>query len=169
MSNEKTTSLNEDSPVESILFRERGLLSEFQFSAPQPNLSGSQATAIAVNTTATLTSLSLSIDDVTDRVWLTGTVGWVTPAGLTATILLQIRRGNPLTGPIIFSTQDAGAGTGSFFTTSFSHVDFPVIAVPGSTVVSYFLTATATGNALTIVGPLTLTGAEIERNRLCNP
>lgn len=159
--------------AEGIFSRERGLLTEFQFAAPQPNLSGSQATAIAVNTTATLASLSgptaLHIDDVTDRVWLTGTVGWVTPPGLTATILLQIRRDNPLAGPIIFSTQDAGAGTGSFFTTSFSHVDFPAIVVPGTTTVSYFLTATATGNALTIVGPLTLTGAEIERNRICNP
>lgn len=162
----------ENSTAESILNRERGLLSEFQFAARQPNTSGSVSTTIAVNTTVTIASLSgataLRIDDLTDRVWLTGTVGWVTPAGLTATLLLQIRRGDPLAGPVIFSTQDAGAGTGSFFTTSFSHVEFPVAVVPGSQTISYFLTATAAGNALTIVGPVTLTGAEIERNRICN-
>lgn len=172
MSDEKTTSLDENNVAESLLKRERGLLSEFQFSAPQPNTVGSQSIAIAQGIVVELASLSnataLHIDDITDRVWLTGTVGWTSDAAGTA-ITLSIRRDNPLLGTLIFTTTDTISVGGFSFTSSFSHVDFPVILIPGQTEVSYFLTAEAVDGDITITGPITLTGAEIERNRTCNP
>jgi len=86
--------------------------------------------------------------------------------------LFKIFRNAPITGPLIFSTiESSEAGFDNLNTTSFTHVDLTPITSPGQQLVPYFLTAELTlpGSAANVIGPITFTGAEIERNRLFNP
>lgn len=171
--------MSDNDIAEGILSREKGLLSEFQFSVLSPNTSNTVTIPIAVGAAPiTIAQLSgaaaLHIDDLTDRVWLSGTVGWEATGVATtiSTIVLAIWRGAPVTGTLIFSTRQSQISTGfvdDYVTTSFNHVDFPVVVATAQTTVPYFLTVQAEANILAIRGPITFTGAEIERNRICNP
>lgn len=163
-----------DDIAEGILSRERGLLTEFQFFVLTPsNTSNAITTPIAVGAApVTQAQVILQIDDITDRVWLSGTLGWepIGVAGTISTILLKIFRGAIATP--IFSTRQSQLSTGGiddYVTTSFNHVDFPATVLPVQTTTVYSLTVEAETTALAIRGPVTLTGAEIERNRICNP
>jgi hypothetical protein len=161
--------------AEGILSRERGLLSEFQFFVLTPsNTSNAITTPIAVGSgPVTQAQVILHIDDITDRVWLSRTLGWepIGAAGTISTILITILRGT-VVGTPIFSTRQSQVSTGGiddYVTTSFSHVDFPATVLPIQTPVAYTLTVQAETTALAIRGPVTFTGVEIERNRICNP
>lgn len=153
--------------VDQLLFFERGLLTEFQVTVPAAT---SGATAIPLTTTATPIAFlsgpdTLNIDDPFDRVWLTATIGWSSTAANTVTFTLS----RNTTSTPIFSTRDSAFGV-SFNTTTITFVDTTPISVPGEQPVSYILTAlTDTAGAATIIGPIVLTGAEIERNRLICP
>jgi hypothetical protein len=183
MSDEKDTAQGEQTSAEGILHRERGLLTEFQFDELSPsNTSGATLIPLTtVNTPVTIAQLSglkaLHIDEITDRVWLTGTVGW---QGITngtgsnkATVLFKIFRDAPVTGPLIYSLQDsAEVGFDNFRSSTVNHVDLPIVSCPPlKNDVPYFLTAeiTQAGSQINIIGPITFTGAEIERNRCCHP
>ncbi|HWR55693.1 MAG TPA: hypothetical protein VN462_04270 [Negativicutes bacterium] len=170
MSDEETSSANERT-ARGILFQERGLLSEFQFIVLTPNTTDSIVPPITLTVSTppfTLAELPpLHIDDVTDRVWLSATVTFAAAAADT-TVEYRIYRDLPITGPLIFNALDFQATTAAFSTTSFSHVDFPVITEPGQQEVHYFLVAVVLGGTANFSGPLTFTGAEIERNRICD-
>lgn len=78
---EKQVSNAADQVQSSSLLFERGLLSEFKASVLQPNTSGATVIPIPITpTTTTLASLTgataMHVDDLTDRIWLSATVGW---------------------------------------------------------------------------------------------
>jgi hypothetical protein len=161
---------------------ERGLLSEFNASVLQPsNTSGGVAPPLPLSTAPTVVAALLGptamhIDDVADRVWLTATVGWqaiTNGTGQTRVdVLFKIFRNAPITGPLVFSTRDSGeVAFDTFKNTSFVHVDLTPLAVPGHQRVTYFLTAELplVGSGANVIGPITFTGAEVERNRIFNP
>lgn len=88
-------------------------------------------------------------------------------------MLFRIYRNAPVTGPLVLSTLASAqaAPDDDFATTSFTHVDLTPITTAGQQLVPYFLTAELTlpGSAANVIGPITFTGAEIERNRVFNP
>ncbi|OAT85818.1 hypothetical protein [Desulfotomaculum copahuensis] len=155
---------------------EGGLLSEFNASVLQPsNTSGAITPPLPLSTAPTVIAAligpaSMSIDDLADRVWLTGTVGWLAVTlgtGATSTdVVFRIYRNAPITGPQVFSTRSSATPTVPYVTTSFDHVDQNIITTPGQQLVPYFLTAELplAGSAANIIGPITFTGAEIEGN-----
>lgn len=177
--NPETASEENSDVISSSFFKRRGLLAEFEFVTLQPsNTSG--ATSIPLTTTPT-TIASLTGDDalnifvVCSRVWLTATVGWqaITNVGNKVDVLFKIFRDAPVTGPLIFSCrQSANAAEENFETTTFTHVDLPLIPLnpcddfhhPEK--VSYFLTAELplAGSQANVIGPITFTGAQILPN-----
>lgn len=173
---EKQDSNAADQVQSSSLLFERGLLSEFNASVLQPsNTSGATVIPIPITpTTTTLASLTgataMHVDDLTDRIWLSATVGWTAVTLATVgrvDVLFKIWR-NAVGGTPIFSTLDSTDALTSQ-TTSFAHVDLTPIATKGQQTVSYFLTAELllAGSAANVIGPITFTAAEIEPNR-CN-
>ncbi len=176
MSHEKTPSAHEN-PARGHLFGERGLLSELQLSVLTPNIIGTISPPITLTFVLpgippfTLAQLpALHIDDVTDRVCLSATVCWQGISALEPNVVeFQLYRDAPATGTLIFQCVDTGFAANQFVTTSFSHVDFPVMATPGQKEVLYFLVVVMLGGTANFSGPITFTGAEIERNRTCNP
>jgi hypothetical protein len=81
-------------------------------------------------------------------------------------VIFRIFRNTPVAGPQIFSAREsAESGFDNFKTTNFVHVDINP-ASNGTTLVSYFLTAELplAGSAATVIGPITLTAAELEPN-----
>jgi hypothetical protein len=149
------------------------ILTEFNASVLQPNnISGVIALPLAGTpmVLATLTGAQALGLDAGDRVWLTGTVGWVAVTNGTGVskvdVIFRIFRNTPVAGPQIFSTREsAECGFDNFKTTSFVHVDInPVFN--GTTLVSYFLTAELplAGSAVKVIGPITFMAAELEPN-----
>jgi hypothetical protein len=148
---------------------DRGILTEFD--SDESSLSVS----LLPNQPRTLLgTINLTIDDVTDRVWLTGTIHFVVsafaasvpPFGLVA---IEIFRNDPtFTTTPIFYTEDSGTNTGQVnrFTTSFSTVDETPTVGP----VTYFITGrlVARDPAINeIIASLRhFTGAEIEANSI---
>ena len=156
---------------------ESGLLSQFQFSTLNPNTSGAVTMPIPVvppGNPLVLATLTLRIDDVTDRVWLTGVVGWQGITNGTGTdkvdAIFSIFRNAPnsTTGQLIFSTRQSTeqAPESEFETASIDHVDNTPLTIHGKRTVTYFLTAQLplAGSAGNVIGPITFTAAEIERN-----
>ncbi|SHE52283.1 hypothetical protein SAMN02745133_00601 [Desulforamulus putei DSM 12395] len=158
----------------------RGLLAEFEFQTLQPtNTSG--ATSIPLTTTPTTIACltgddALNILDVCSRVWLTATVGWQAINNADGEekvdILFKIFRDAPVTGSLIFSCrQSADADEDDLATTTFTHVDLPLLPIDPCDKhchkkVSYFLTAELplAGSQANVIGPITFTGAQILPN-----
>lgn len=172
--------------------KDRGLLTEFQVFVEDPNESGGIVPIVLTSAPQVIASLSnlntppnfLVIDEITDRVWLNATVGWEAIINVIIVgrvdVLFKIFRDDPITGTLIFSTLDsAEVGADSFATTHLSHVDLNPFGIPPTCpvppvspcikLVNYFLTAELPllGSAATVIGPITFTGAEIERNLNC--
>lgn len=153
--------------------RDRPILTEFSASVLQSNnFSGVIALPLAGTpmVLATLTGAQALGLDAGDRVWLTGTVGWVAVTNGTGVskvdVIFRIFRNTPVAGPQIFSAREsAESGFDNFKTTSFVHVDINP-AFNGATLVSYFLTAELplASSAATVIGPITFTAAELEPN-----
>jgi hypothetical protein len=151
---------------------EQGALTEFKSRVgANPNTSGSITPPLQISTDpsnpAVLGTIALRIDEKTDHVWLTGTVGWNVPVtGMNHTIILfkiykNPTSNNPSSGQLIFSTKDI-ADRDESPTTSFNHVDKDV----KDKKIRYVLTAEiaqgSAGNQAFVIGPTTFTAAEIE-------
>ncbi|PFD51037.1 hypothetical protein [Bacillus cereus] len=89
-----------------------------------------------------LATVTLNIDDATNRVWLTGTVLFRVSSGVEgafAGVIIQIYVNDPtFTSSPIFYTEDCGVNSGQVttFTTSFTFADIIPLTGP----VIYFLT-----------------------------
>ena len=143
--------------------KEQGLFTEFQVFQLPINRAGQAAIPISTVTPTELGRITLNLDDASDRVWLNATVGYFSPN--TSVITYRIFRNAVVIGTEIFSAIEEVEG-GNFennLINHFSHVDTP--QVTGNTPVTYILTAQATVAGPTVIGPVTFTGAEIERNR----
>lgn len=157
---------------------ESGILSQFLFTTLNPNTSGATSISIPVvppGTPVVIATLrNIRIDDRTDRVWLTGVVGWQGLTNGTGTgkvdAIFSIFRNAPNTtnGQLIFSTRQSTEqfDESEFETASIDHVDNTPLTLLGQRTVSYFLTAQLPlpGSAANVIGPITFTAAEIERN-----
>ncbi|PFD13984.1 hypothetical protein [Bacillus cereus] len=119
-----------------------------------------------------LATVTLNIDDATNRVWLTGTVLFRVSSGVEgafAGVIIQIYVNDPtFTSSPIFYTEDCGVNSGQVttFTTSFTFADIIPLTGP----VIYFLTAIRGGVDFGIAGVsvdrVSFTGAEITANNL---
>lgn len=179
MSDEKTTSLDITNTSAHLLQRECGLLSEFKFSVASPNIVGGISQPLTITATIadgaalpfTLSQLTMHADDVSDRVWLSGNVAFLAQSIEETPVIVEFRiyRNFPVTGQLIFSCIETSTSISELITSTFYHVDFPVIPIPGQTEVPYFLVVVVILGRASFLGPITFTGAEIERNRICNP
>lgn len=148
--------------------QEKGLLTEFDAQVLKPqNTTGSVSIPITTRP-VDIASIVLSIDEKTDRVWLTANIGWVATADspdLTKVdVLWEIRKIGGL-GPIYSARESSEAGFDNFKVTSLIHVDLDPISTNKEKKVSYLLSVRlVSGGAATIIGPITFTGAEIEGN-----
>ncbi|HHY38153.1 MAG TPA: hypothetical protein GX507_04410 [Clostridia bacterium] len=143
----------------------RGIFTEFQYNEPGTTFS-------ITGNPVVLAATVVLVNDLTDRVWLNGTVDWqfrFSTSGL-ASVLFEILRENT----VIYSARQTIPLTASSFPTSLyghvhlQHVDTAPITTPGVTPVLYTLRATllqGVGAAFTQNQPV-LTAAEIERNLL---
>ncbi|MEW6275083.1 MAG: hypothetical protein AB1556_08220 [Bacillota bacterium] len=142
---------------------EKGRLSEFRFNEPT---TGFVLSASPVVLAATV----VLVDDVSDRVWLNGTVNWqISLAGAgTASVLFEILRN----GTVIYS---AVQSISSFFPVSpfivfnqaqLQHVDTTPITTPGLAPVLYQLRATVLAAPPGTISTLfqVLSAAEVEAN-----
>jgi len=143
---------------------ERGLLSEFEFNQ--------STTSFTISTSpVVLASTVVLVDDVTDRVWLNGTVDWqisLTAAGQ-VDVLFEILRDST----VIYSTVQSITsffpvfGFTVFNEAQLQHVDTTPISTNGLTAVLYQLQATVISTPS--IGTVTtlaqiLSAAEIEAN-----
>ena len=141
----------------------RKTFERFAFFVLPNNTTGSVSIPLSATPTPLATvTIPTDRDDV---VFLTGTVGWravTNGRGLEKVdVLFKIWR-NSLVGTPIFSALDSGeAGGDDNRVTSFAHVDTGVTEC----FTTYFLTAELpdAGSAATVVGPITFTATEIER------
>ena len=149
--------------------RGQGLLTEFQVFQLPINRAGQASIPISTAAPTELGRITLNLDDAFDRVWLNATVGYFSP--VTSVITYRIFRNAVVAGTEIFSAIEEVEG-GNFennLINHFSHVDNPQptgnTPISGNNPVTYILTAQASVAGPTVIGPLTFTGAEIERNR----
>ncbi|OZI11019.1 hypothetical protein CEW92_13475 [Bacillaceae bacterium SAS-127] len=112
-----------------------------------------------------LAKVRLAIDQITDRVWLNGTIGWLSTSGepIVHFFITRTRPGG--TEETIFSTSDKADQFDVAVTTSFTFVDETPILTQEVQLVEYRLRAhtLSEGNA-TVVGPVIFTGAEMSAN-----
>ncbi|MCZ0847609.1 collagen-like protein, partial [Brevibacillus laterosporus] len=127
-----------------------GTFLNFQVSENIPNTSGSSAIVIS-STQTTLKTITVSGSTATNRIWLSGIIGWQNGAS-NPVIEFQILRGTT----VIFSINDQRTGTNAFGSTSINHVDL----TPGVGNVTYTLVGQIIGSGtVTAIGGITFTGA----------
>lgn len=153
-----------------VLIFERGRLTEFAVAEPA-SLFGSLTPAVSLPVApsfANLASLSIFVDDATDRVWLNATVGWsasFTAIG-TTTVTFQLLR----EGVVIYETTQSVSSSPSIAVppetvgniAHLEHIDATPAPVPSHA--TYTLRAQASAAGASTTGPITLTASEIERN-----
>lgn len=139
-----------------------GLLTEFV--ADIPDFTGPVQIPSDVVGNVELANIMLSIDNLTDRVWLNSTVGWVATEGepLVRFFITRTRPGGT-EEEIVAARFTAEAVEET--TTSFTFVDNTPILTEGPQLIVYRLRAeiVATGTAFATT-PVILTGAEIKAN-----
>lgn len=147
---------------------EQGLLTEFD--ADQPF---TMYLTASINITTTPTEIALvrmAIDDITDRVWFNGTVGWTLDIqGIQLpSILFTITRTRPGgTEEDIFTTVEKAKFEGDTNTTSFTFVDETPILTQGQQLIEYRLKINripGPGATATVIGPVIFTAAKIRAN-----
>ncbi|MBE3519679.1 MAG: hypothetical protein IMW97_05175 [Firmicutes bacterium] len=148
---------------------ERGILTELQVDERYPTF-GSATPPVALPVApgfVNLVSVTLTVDDSTDRVWVNGTVGWYATFSAVgvAEATFQILRD----GTVVYETRQSVNSATAVPTTvnvhnvaHCEHVDTTPVAYP--TRVTYTLRAQASVANVFTAGPVTLSAAEIERN-----
>lgn len=154
-------------PPPSPVNGEQGLLTEFDVDQPSTQrFDIPQIPIPALDEGVTLATVRLAIDNITDRVWLNGTVGWnvINESPTVEFFITRTRSGG--TEEIIFSTVDeAVTNADDSVTTSFIFVDETPILTGGQQLVEYRLkTQTDVDNQAVVVGPIIFTAAEIRAN-----
>lgn len=161
----------QDANGKSAGFIDMGVLADFQVTEPAPfvnSITPPVAIPVAPNF-ANLASITITVDDQTDRVWLNGTVGFfVTFAAVgVATVTFQLLRG----GTVIYQTTKSVSSPTAvvapvtvFETVHLEHIDTTPATLPLPASVTYTLRAQASAAIVFTSGPITLTAAELEQN-----
>lgn len=145
-------------------FMEKGILTDFQVSEPASTF-GSIVPPVSIASHpnfSNLATVSIEIDDLTDKVWLNASVGLVAQFSNahTVDVTLQILRGTTLIYQTVKSLSSTSSGTVRE-TVYLEHVDTtPLTGSPAA--VNYTLRAQANDSIVTTSGPITFTAAEIE-------
>lgn len=117
-----------------------------------------------------LAQVSISIDDISNKVWLNGTVGWFanfTDVGIVNATFQILKNGT-----VIYETTQSISSPPSITTPPITvnniihleHIDATPSPVP--TDITYILRAQADSPDTSVNGPITLTASEISRNIL---
>lgn len=117
-----------------------------------------------------LAQVSISIDDIKNRVWLNGTVGWF--ANFTAVGIVNATFQILKNGTVIYETTQSISSPPTITTPPVTvnniihleHIDTTPSPVP--TDITYVLRAQADSADTSVSGPITLTASEISRNIL---
>jgi len=154
------------------LILERGRLRRFVVTEPASAFGGlTPAVAFPVAPTfAVLATLSIFIDNATDRVWLNATVDWSASFAVigTVTATFQLLRN----GTVIYQTTESISSAPAIVVApdivenivQLEHIDTTPVSAPAT--VTYTLQAQADVTGASTSGPVTLTAAEIERNAI---
>lgn len=153
-----------------VIIHGLGRLTEFQFNEP---IATPAAVPITL-TNATLAQATINVDDFSDRVLISATVGWFNTfaaAGVVAATFTIRRNGIPIAS-VVQSVSSPTAEATVFNVARILFVDRPLPeilpvgsgSVPGGIQVTYTLTSDASAATAATTGPITLTLAEIERN-----
>ncbi|MEW6275081.1 MAG: hypothetical protein AB1556_08210 [Bacillota bacterium] len=146
---------------------EPGRLSEFRFNEP---FSAPVGTPINLFS-ATLATTFILVDDPGDRVWVNAAVRWFanfTAVGTVTVTFTLLRDGVPILAinQTVFNPVAGAATVSNVF--RLQYVDLPLsgLAIPTLTPVVYTLQASTISTTAFTTGPVTLSVAEIEPNRL---
>ncbi|OAT85310.1 hypothetical protein [Desulfotomaculum copahuensis] len=159
------------SDVQAAQLMERGRLTGLQVTEPAAKfgtITPPMAFPVAPAFT-TLATVTIFVDDTTDRVWLNGTVGWYASFTAVGTVeaTFQILRGTTVVYQIrqaITSSTAIPAPPPAlvYNIANLEHIDDTPVTAPGN--VTYTLQAQASAAGAFTSGPVTLTAAEIEPN-----
>ncbi|MFC5713671.1 hypothetical protein ACFPU1_12840 [Thalassorhabdus alkalitolerans] len=150
----------------------QGLLTEFQVDQPLTTTVHPGIQIPGVSTPSDLptdgleiATISVNVDNISSRVWMTGTVGWSASSGV-PDVVFAITRTRPAgTEELIFTTEQEGESPNpDTFTSSFTFVDETPILTQGPQLVQYRLRVGTLDDNAYIRGPIILTGAEIRAN-----
>jgi|GEM_PF-3392149 len=149
--------------------RAKGLLTDFQVSEPASTFGSINPPieiAVAPGFT-TLTSVNVTINSQTNRVWLNGTLGLTAAfdAVGVVTVTLQLLRGTTI---IYQTTKTISSPTVVPATVSeivhLEHIDLTAVSGEVPVTTTYTLRAQADAAIVTSSGPITLSAAQLERN-----
>ena len=152
-----------------LFLRERGILTDFQVSEPA-STSGSINPPIEIAVApgfTPITSVSVTINNQTNRIWLNGTVGLTATfdAAGVVTVTLQLLRGTTIiyqTSKTISSPSVLPATVSEIV--HLEHIDVTAVSGELPVIATYTLRAQADTATVTSGGPVTLTAAQLERN-----
>lgn len=163
--------MTQNSQSRGIVIPIQDRLTEFQFNEP---ISTPIADSIPL-VNANLAEATININDNTDRVLITATVGWFNAfeeaAGVAAATFTITRNGIPIASVVQTVANPSATAANIFNVARIIFVDQPlpeVIPAPGSFIhgnvqVTYTLTADASVDTVATTGPITLTLSRIER------
>lgn len=152
----------------SFFHRERGILSDFQVSEPASifgSINPPSAISAPPNFTP-LTSVTITVEHQTDRIWLNGTLcltAEFAAAGV-VTVTLQLLRENIVIYQTTKTISSPTADTVSE-TVHLEHVDISAATGDSPVNTTYTLRAQSDMAIVSVNGPVTLTAARLERNR----
>ncbi|HHY38154.1 MAG TPA: hypothetical protein GX507_04415 [Clostridia bacterium] len=156
-----------------VLPVESGKFTQFVVDEPASFVGGIAPIALPTPPSfVTLATVSLRIDDMTDRVWLNATVGWYVDFTAPGTVQARFRLLRGTT--VIYETQQVTSSTSTVpappppttvhSVAHLEHIDTTPITTPLPMIVTYVLEAQADVAGAFTGGPITLSAAEIERN-----
>lgn len=161
--------MNQTSQSQGFYYPLQNELTEFQFSEP---IAIPAADAIALDNVK-LAEATIRVDDFTDRVLITATVGWYNTftetAGVTGATFTINRNGIPIAS-VVQTVSNPTAASGNIFNVArIIFVDQPLPEIIpaansfiyGNIQVTYTLTADATDETAYTSGPITLTLSQI--------
>ncbi|NLZ54173.1 MAG: hypothetical protein GX892_13715 [Thermoanaerobacteraceae bacterium] len=153
----------------SFFQRERGILTDFQVSEPASTFGSiNPPIQVAVPPGFTpITSVSITINSQTDRIWLNGTLSLTADFAAVGvvTVTLQLLRETTIiyqTTKTISSPQTVPATVSE--TVHLEHIDVTAVTGDIPVTTTYTLRAQTDMAIVSASGPITLTAAQLERN-----
>ncbi len=145
-------------------FIEPGKLSEFKVSEPAATVGGTSTINFPTAPSfVDLATVFLTVDEITDRVWVNGTVRWsgvFAAAGIISATFQLLRESIIVYQTIQDVTSPVAATVDNIV--HMEHIDLPMVSE--KTTLTYTLRAQANVTGASTNGPITLTVAELEAN-----
>ncbi|MDI3481251.1 MAG: hypothetical protein PWQ97_906 [Tepidanaerobacteraceae bacterium] len=155
-----------------VMIFEKGRLTELVVDEPASTFGGltPPVTLPVAPSFVDLATLSIFVNDTTDKVWLNATVGWLASFTVIGevTATFQILKG----GVVVYETTQTVSSTLTIAVPPFAaynivhleHIDTTPVPLPSK--VTYSLRAQANIAGASTSGPVTLTAAKIKRNAI---